>query len=221
MALTVLAICPYCHKEILHTDRVTHARSEWWHQNCYKNHQSDILRQVEPKVAMRDPYFNDPMDRAGEDISGPAPSFAASRYLRLPVPLPEDICATEVAGLPPGEPAQMAAHGETTTHHAQSMAQKRTKLRWSFLPWEALTEVVEVFGYGARKHSPRGWADLEPQGAIQDYKDAAQRHLAAMMQGEVWDAETGRLHAAHLACCALIVAYHQLKTTDRPKQHVP
>lgn len=90
-----------------------------------------------------------------------------------------------------------------------SLSEKQSKPHWSYLPWEALEAVVRVFDFGATKYEPRGWETVPD--AISTYRDAAQRHLAAMMRGELRDPETGELHAAHLASCALIIAWHQLR----------
>lgn len=92
----------------------------------------------------------------------------------------------------------------TTT---EKIKEKSTKPRYSLLPWEALARVVAVFEFGAVKHSVHGWKTVPD--AIQIYKDAAARHLAAMMRGEWYDSETHESHAAHLACCALIIVWHQ------------
>lgn len=83
------------------------------------------------------------------------------------------------------------------------------KVRWFIVPWDALRQVAEVFEFGARKYKPRGWETVPD--AVENYRDAAQRHLAAMFVGEVRDPESGFLHASHLACCALVIAWHQLR----------
>ena len=78
------------------------------------------------------------------------------------------------------------------------------KLRWSLLPWRALERVVEVLEFGARKYSPDNWKKVED--GPQRYKDALMRHTAAIMQGEIYDPESGKTHYAHLSCCALYLA---------------
>ena len=90
-----------------------------------------------------------------------------------------------------------------------SIVAKRQKVRWTILPWEALSSVARVFDYGAKKHSPRGWETVP--NAIDVYKDAAARHMERIMLGEVLDPDTGEPHAAHLACCALVIAWHQMR----------
>lgn len=90
-----------------------------------------------------------------------------------------------------------------------SVAAKRAKLRWTIIPWEPLSAAVRVFDFGAKKHSPRGWETVPD--AIEVYKDAAARHFDKIMLGEVLDPDTGEPHAVHLACCALVIAWHQMR----------
>ena len=61
----------------------------------------------------------------------------------------------------------------------------------------ALTEVAEVTTKGAVKYTPNGWVDV-PDGSDR-YMDAAFRHLMAVGQGELIDADTGCLHKAQAA----------------------
>jgi hypothetical protein len=118
--------------------------------------------------------MSDPLDRAGEKITGPQKWATAEVNVGLKV----------------------------------------AKDLWTLLPWEALESVVRVMMIGAKKYRPRGWEDVP--NVIEVYKNAAARHLSAMMRGEVWDAESNEPHAAHLACCALIVTWHQLRS--RPSE---
>lgn len=64
----------------------------------------------------------------------------------------------------------------------------------------ALMAVAEVGTYGARKYTANGWKDV-PDGVTR-YTDAMDRHRLAEGIGMV-DAESGLLHAAHLAWNAL------------------
>lgn len=65
----------------------------------------------------------------------------------------------------------------------------------------ALDAVVEVGTYGARKYTDNGWKDV-PNGA-ERYTDAMYRHFLAEARGEMYDRDTGILHAAHAAWNAL------------------
>lgn len=89
----------------------------------------------------------------------------------------------------------------------EALAVKTSKPHWTYLPWRALRAVSRVMEFGARKHSPRGWEDVP--NVIEVYKNSLANHLAAMMLGEMVDPESGELHSAHAACCALIIAEHE------------
>ena len=65
----------------------------------------------------------------------------------------------------------------------------------------ALLAVSEVGTFGARKYTPHGWVEV-PDGA-ERYADAMHRHLLAEATGDVLDEDSGLMHAAHAAWCAL------------------
>ena len=90
------------------------------------------------------------------------------------------------------------------------------KSRWSLIPWDALSGIVDVLEYGARKYSPNNWA----QGADWNrYWDAMMRHLVAWQLGEKTDAETGRSHLLHAGACMLFLIAYEMRgigKDDRP-----
>jgi hypothetical protein len=77
------------------------------------------------------------------------------------------------------------------------------KPQWSLMPWDALTEVVDVLTYGAKKYSPDNWK-IVPN-ARQRYIDAGFRHFTAYAAGEKNDSETDMNHLAHAMCCMLFL----------------
>lgn len=77
------------------------------------------------------------------------------------------------------------------------------KLRWALLPFRALEGVVGVLTFGATKYRPHGWRGVD--NAVERYRDALLRHVAAYMQGEWMDPETGLPHLAHAATNALFL----------------
>ena len=81
------------------------------------------------------------------------------------------------------------------------------KLKYSLLPWLALKEVVKVLEFGAKKYSVNNWQKIEPQ----RYKDAAMRHLVAILEGKWLDEESQLPHAAHLAANALFITWFDLQ----------
>lgn len=69
------------------------------------------------------------------------------------------------------------------------------KARWDLVPYLALSRVVDVLTFGARKYAPENWRQLsEPR---RRYFAAAMRHLIAWWRGERIDPESG---LPHLAC---------------------
>lgn len=79
------------------------------------------------------------------------------------------------------------------------------KLKWSLLPWDALTDVVRVFMFGAYKYGERNWElGMDKSRLI----DAALRHITRWQCGEEKDIETGINHLAHaIVSLLMIVAY--------------
>lgn len=75
------------------------------------------------------------------------------------------------------------------------------KPQWSLLPFRALTKVVEVLTYGAKKYAPDNWKRVPD--ARRRYIDAGFRHFTAYATGETHDPETGKHHLAHAVCCLL------------------
>lgn len=61
----------------------------------------------------------------------------------------------------------------------------------------ALSQVIEVGTFGAKKYTPDGWKTVDD--GIRRYKEAAARHQLAIWRGEKIDEESGLPHRAHLA----------------------
>jgi len=77
------------------------------------------------------------------------------------------------------------------------------KRRWTLLPIDALGLVVDVLGFGAAKYGADNWKRV-PR-ARERYLDAALRHLAARLDGELTDEESNLPHLAHAVTCLLFV----------------
>lgn len=88
------------------------------------------------------------------------------------------------------------------------------KPRMSLFPAGALRAIVAVLEYGAVKYSPGGWR-LVTEANVR-YYDALQRHLDAWRLGERFDAESGLLHLAHAACCAVFLLGLELDAQATP-----
>jgi hypothetical protein len=77
------------------------------------------------------------------------------------------------------------------------------KLQYGLIPPLALRETVKVLTFGAEKYEPDNWRRV-PDGNRR-YFDAAQRHLWAYQEGEMYDLETGVSHLAHALCCIMFM----------------
>jgi hypothetical protein len=73
------------------------------------------------------------------------------------------------------------------------------------LPWSALVQVAGVFKVGADKYGAYNWRTPGQPVQHVTYVEAAFRHLAAYMDGQTIDPETGCNHLAHAACGLLIL----------------
>jgi hypothetical protein len=61
--------------------------------------------------------------------------------------------------------------------------------------------VAEISTFGAKKYAWNGWEGVEE--GIERYSDAMVRHLFKEGSGEIYDPDSGLLHAAHTAWGAL------------------
>jgi hypothetical protein len=89
------------------------------------------------------------------------------------------------------------------------------KPRMDLLPIAGLVEVAHVLTFGAEKYGARNWHGL----SVSRLFAATLRHLWSWWLGEDVDAETGRSHLAHAACCVLMALeqmLHRRQYDDRP-----
>lgn len=83
------------------------------------------------------------------------------------------------------------------------------KVRMDLLPCEALEAVAEVLTYGAKKYADNNWQKVE--NAVTRYRAALLRHYCAFQRGEAYDAESGLLHAAHMATNAIFILWFEIQ----------
>ena len=76
----------------------------------------------------------------------------------------------------------------------------------------AIDEMAKVLTFGAKKHSANSWQDLE--NGEERYRAALLRHVFAIQRGELYDEESGLLHAAHAETCAAFLIELQMKRLD-------
>ena len=84
------------------------------------------------------------------------------------------------------------------------------KIDWSLLSDDLLVEVIVVLMYGATKYERGGWKKIE--NLRQRYFSALRRHLHRFYwRREMFDPESGLLHAAQVVTNALFLLHHELE----------
>lgn len=88
------------------------------------------------------------------------------------------------------------------------------KPRWSLIDYKSMEPLIQVMTQGAEKYGLGNWQiGLD----LVEIQESAQRHLAAMMNGELKDKESKELHAGHVMANMMMWIYHynkQLKEKD-------
>jgi hypothetical protein len=82
----------------------------------------------------------------------------------------------------------------------------------ALIPAAALEEEGHVWTFGGKKYGMWNWK----KGLVYTrIISAILRHTIAIMRGEDVDPESGRLHAAHIRCCAgMLIEFHLAGRTD-------
>lgn len=86
------------------------------------------------------------------------------------------------------------------------------KLRYDLIPAECLEALAEIYSYGAGIHGDNNWQGLPNM--EHRYYAALVRHLVAWRKGEKLDAESKKLHTAHLAWNAFALLWSDLQKKD-------
>ena len=79
------------------------------------------------------------------------------------------------------------------------------KPQWGLVHYGSLVPMVRVLEFGAKKYSPGNWKKKMDRTKL---LESAQRHLAALMDGEEIDPETGESHIGNLMCNGMFYSYH-------------
>ena len=100
---------------------------------------------------------------------------------------------------------------------SEGLRYNKGKTRFDLVhPW-AHEQMVRILNFGADKYCDRNWENgMSWSNVIASLK----RHINAIEKGEDFDPESGRLHAAHVACNAhFLTAYYKIypQGDDRPK----
>ena len=79
------------------------------------------------------------------------------------------------------------------------------KPQWSLVNYKSLEPMVRVLEFGCEKYDRDNWKKGMPTHKI---LESMQRHLAALMDGEQFDSETGISHMGHIQANAMFYNYH-------------
>lgn len=81
------------------------------------------------------------------------------------------------------------------------------KVRWGLMHYKSIEPMIRVLMYGAEKYDDNNWQKGLNKKEI---LECLQRHLAALMDGETHDAESGLPHIGHIMCNAMFFSYFSL-----------
>ena len=79
------------------------------------------------------------------------------------------------------------------------------KPKWSLVHMHSLVPMIRVLEYGALKYEPFNWQKPMKRDEL---LDSMQRHLAALIDGNELDDESGLTHIGHIMANALFYSYH-------------
>ena len=79
------------------------------------------------------------------------------------------------------------------------------KPKWSLVHMHSLVPMIRVLEYGALKYAPFNWQKPMKRDEL---LDSMQRHMAALIDGEELDKESGLTHIGHIMANALFYSYH-------------
>lgn len=85
------------------------------------------------------------------------------------------------------------------------------KPKWSLVHFKSLIPMIRVLEFGTKKYAPKNWQ--KPMDTT-EILESMQRHLAALMDGEEIDSESGISHMGHIQCNAMFYNYHINKSNE-------
>jgi hypothetical protein len=95
--------------------------------------------------------------------------------------------------------------GATAPKQDEALRYNEGKLQWGLVHFKSIEPMVKVLEFGAKKYAPDNWKKPMDKRKI---LESMQRHLAAMLDGEAYDSESGQLHIGHIQCNAMFWNYH-------------
>ena len=79
------------------------------------------------------------------------------------------------------------------------------KPKWSLVHMRSLVPMIRVLEYGAEKYEPFNWQKPTERNTL---IDSMQRHMAALIDGNELDDESGLTHIGHIMANAMFYSYH-------------
>jgi hypothetical protein len=90
------------------------------------------------------------------------------------------------------------------SYPGQALRHNEGKLKWGLVHFKSLHPLVRVLEFGASKYAPHNWKKGLNKVEI---LESMQRHLAALIDGEEFDPESGLPHIGHIQCNAMFYQY--------------
>jgi len=87
------------------------------------------------------------------------------------------------------------------------------KTKWHMLPFDSIECLVKIVEHGAAKYDEDNWRKMEDP---MRYIDACMRHMAAWIDGEINDIESGKSHLHHAGCNIIFAIWFELKGKLKP-----
>jgi len=89
------------------------------------------------------------------------------------------------------------------------------KTKWHILPFDSIECLVKIMEHGAAKYDEDNWRKMEDP---MRYIDACIRHMAAWIDGEINDIESGKSHLHHAGCNIIFAIWFELKGKLKPNR---
>ncbi len=85
------------------------------------------------------------------------------------------------------------------------------KVDWTQMHYKSMEPMIRVLEFGARKYAKKNWMkEMDPDQIM----NSLQRHVAAIMDGEIIDSESGIAHMGHIQCNAMFYNFHYLRINN-------
>lgn len=96
----------------------------------------------------------------------------------------------------------------------KSIRHNQGKPKWSLIDYPSMEPLIRVMEQGAVKYGLGNWQiGLD----LVEIQESAQRHLAAMMNGELKDLDSKEFHAGHIMANMMMWMYHYNKQIENEK----